>query len=62
MRAMPFPVVSIITATYQRPKDLWRLLECVQLIELQGMRIEHLIIHDGPEASRVCCADQLWVV
>ena len=45
---MPEPDISIITPTYRRPKDLWRLLECSHLQQLNDLLIEHLIIPDGP--------------
>jgi len=45
---MASPDITLITATWQRPKDLWRLLECVHLQELGTLQLEHLIVHDGP--------------
>jgi len=45
---MPIPVVSIITPTFQRAKDLWRVLEVVRLQRWGEGEIEHLVIPDGP--------------
>ncbi len=45
---MPAPVVSIITPTFRRAKDLWRLLEAVRLQQWGDGLIEHLVVPDGP--------------
>ncbi|TWT61711.1 glycosyltransferase family 2 protein [Rubinisphaera italica] len=50
---MTSPLITVITATYRRPKDLWRLFECLQLVDLTEMAVEHLVIHDGPNEKRL---------
>lgn len=46
------PEVTVITATWRRPKDVWRIMEALQLQDLLhdlgSLRIEHLVVTDGP--------------
>lgn len=49
--------LSIITATWKRPKFLAHLLDAVARQTLGGIQIEHLVISDGPDpVSRAVAA------
>jgi len=51
--------VSIITPTWRRTKDLWKLIESVNLQELGDLQAEHLIVPDGPDASAQLVAQEV---